>query len=301
MLQVIAPYASSLRSLRLGVLGQHPQLKDWSILRSFSRLESLSVDDVDEKNSNFAAVLSDMHHLTEFVAAGVKCDSVDAFMESVFSLVHLRGLVLRETWKSLFPLEMTESLTVMTQLTRLVLMGRISGRSLRCLTSLVDLDIRSHSDLPTDFPDFLASMPKLESLKIINSGPDPLPPLSQPPSPLPSSTLARMRRLKTLKVLKVGVEDDFFDALGTLPDLTKLHFQPCRSHCESPQFYRRLTAMSNLRELELSSSWPFALLRVQQLEGHMTKLRELRFPSKNALSPDQTAALMKSFPNLRRI
>ena len=299
----MAPYASSLRSLHLGVFGQHPQLKDWSILRSFSRLEKLAVVDVDEKHSNFAAVLSDMHHLTEFFAAGVKCESVDAFMESVFSLVHLQALVLRETSESPFPLKMTESLTAMTQLTRLVLSGRnISGRSLRCLTSLVDLHIQPDYDLPPDFPYFLASMPNLESLKIVNTDPELRSSDTHSPA-LRSSTLAQLRKLKRLKVIMVDVEYDFFDAVGTLPDLTKLQFNSWKPPCELPElpgFYFGLTALSNVRELKLWSSMPFELDR-RKLQGSMKNLRELWFRPKICLCPAQEAALMKTFPSLRRI
>ena len=261
----------------------------WSVLLQFPELETLVIDYLDSRSGVVESVIGEMLNLTSLhlnsVGSGLETASkMLASLSGLKSLCYLPSS--RSTPSNLnAPGLEIRHLTQLTALTSVLCGLDIPFHD---LTGLVALDIQLTTEL--DLSDTISRLTLLESLKLLNRRHACLP---RP------SILRNLTRLKSIALeMPNDIAEDFFPALGTLPELTFLQFN-CQSGEGIASFLSQISLVKNLTRLSIEhmvAAHPLEFL----LCGSLPRLRSL---SIQAL-PDREhikAELRRRLPCLSKI
>ena len=243
----------------------------------------------------------EVHHLTKLDFDGLGDGRLRAFAECMSSFTGIRSLTLNDLDQTILP-EITDGLTILTQLTELSLNPIKRNCPLRFPPGIVNLQLSFGAILPRDSLDVngyltdLTSLTNLTSLWI-DSGNKLR--LFQPGGVTPSQFSRQLSKLKDLETMDVIVDDSFLEALTDMTGLTKLCLFCCASRVDPYIVCPRLTPLSNLKVLRIwCSEYPVSCgIGLPQMD--LPKLRELDLP----LSGTDVSArreVWQTFPCLRQ-
>ena len=243
--------------------------------------------------------LQQMGQLTslDFVFAS-KTDA-QGFSESMHSLTRLRSLVLGYEYANPdMSSEITERLSVLTQLTRLCLPYVRRDRPLRLPKGIVDLNLSSGHSFPEGLSEELVGLTKLTSLQL-DSYEEMY--LFHSDGMTPIHFFNELGQLKTLSLRNVRLDRPFLDAFVALTGLTKLCFDDVEPEgVDQKLFLQQLCLLSDLRELIIP--FPSKLLVDSEVglpHGSLPKLRKLGRGIRGSVDDNTYSALTKAFPCLR--
>ena len=225
----------------------------------------------------------EVRHLTKVDFYKLGHGGLRAFAECMSSFAGIRSLTLRDKHRAILP-EITERLTILTQLTELYLDPISRSYSLRLPTGIVDLHLGYTMSLvgaslnANEYLICLASLTNLTSLSIKSS--DELR-LFHPNCATPSQFSRQLSGLKDLETRNVRVDDLFVDALADMTGLTKLCLVNRLSVVDPYTVCPRLSLLSNLEVLKISCIESRFNSRVGLPQMRLPKLRELNLPLAN--------------------
>ena len=203
-----------------------------SLLTEFTQLEALSLPFQDAEESNSFSVLKDMERLTH-LHFSVRRARHESVVEALAALTRLKSLVLRTDASSQDALSYVSHLTDLTHLA-------VYGPEDLYADGII---INPVASLPPvwQLDRTLSLLTKLEELRLWNAV-----------GKAGGSSFRNLKKLKTLVLRSADVEDDLFQTLNTLPELTSLRF-----HVMSHNHLRLLphvTVISGLMKLWVSGT-----------------------------------------------
>ena len=246
MLQILRPYASTLKSLiDVGVYDSvHFPRRDWSALEHFTGLETLYIGTIASEDwiPGLATALRNIGTVTELGVDHIQ-PPADIFADVLLGLDQLRSLTLNSQGFDRIghPLRTLASLTNLTKLV-IAAAARVDA-SIGELTGLVCLDILCYRSFK-GIADAIPNLHRLEELSI----------KSIRDMCLSGHMFVHMASLRKLSVSsrRLMIEEDFFPVLGSLKQLTSLKLvSGFVSEWVSHQHISKITLLTNLKELML--------------------------------------------------
>ena len=301
-MQSIYPHTLNLRSLTFSgdALGGL-QIKDCDALRHFLQLEHLLLENIATEIENLAGILMNLSGLTALEINKVSMSNVTHVLDCIFSMSKLKALTFKAftfkgfDWCPLREIIYTPTHMSQMQLTKLSWSLNVSLLKMVCLTEVTHFDVEiAVGTCQEDFVFALESMPYLQFLRI--DGFYGLKLL------VPSPLLARMTKLRLLKLNEVQSDPAIYENLATLPELTELCVcsYPILTIPASVYSCTQINMLTNLRALEMTAPWAVHNL-LDILSGeNMKRLQKLCVPTVH-VAIDRHAALFKQRPSLRHL
>jgi len=259
VLQMILPYASSLRSLTIHASDECVSVRtEWALLREFSQLSSVEFKRLHFDECQDACAALSALNLTHL---GFEyCRLSAGFVEelAIGPLTSLRSFRF-DSFNTLI----YKAISAMPHLTSLRLLDLHVVESLTVLSELRVLRFHGGKISPLRLSAVLSCMPNLESLHMRKD-------YKYSPS-MPD--LPQLKKLTSLTLFGFAISDDFW-TLSALSGLSELRVDRCSFPAQST--LSGINSLTNLKKLELIDIWPISLYPISALnEGKLSGLRYL--------------------------
>ena len=247
-----------------------------------------------------------MQDLTKLELHAPEGEDILPFVECMEFLTGLKSLVFLDSIPTVVSPQITQRLSIFTQLTQLSLDATPGNHPLRFPKGIVDLGLKTQQSFPTDLLTELVDLTRLEYL-CIHSAKEMH--LFHTTGVTPFHFFRKLRKLKALTLWNACLDRAFLSAFVALTGLTKLRLGGRKTQMDHSLVCKQLSLLSNLRVLEI----PFPERLIDSIsgvpQGGLPKLRTIDLPLCRTVDPPlyhtidakTHASLFDAFPCLRNV